>query len=257
LISVVDFVRFSLSFIRLSAFFAAAPLFSMRSVPVQVKLGFSALCALIVLPPINPQWDLESWLVLAGLALHEVVVGLLLAWVVVLVFAIMTFAGHFVDVPLGFGMASVFDPALGGQVPVFSQFYYIVAALIFLGLNAHLWVIQAVQQSFAVVPFGVGLQLEPTFALLISLTTQMFVIGLKLALPVMATILLTDIALAIVIRAVPQINVFVLGFPIKIMVGLAVVLFSIPAAVYLITQLFSVDGVLFRYLHELLALGGS
>ena len=79
-----------------------------------------------------------SWLLACpSLLAQEVAVGLLLALMVILVFAVVTFAGHFVDVPLGFGMASVLIN-LGGQVPVFSQFYHIVAALIFLGLNAHL-----------------------------------------------------------------------------------------------------------------------
>ena len=128
LISVADFVRFSLSFIRLTTFFSAAPLFSMRSVPIAAKVGLSAFCALIALPELDPAWDLGSWHVLALLAAQEVAVGLLLALMVILVFAVVTFAGHFVDVPLGFGMASVFDPSLGGQVPVFSQFYHIVAA---------------------------------------------------------------------------------------------------------------------------------
>lgn len=140
---------------------------------------------------------------------------------------------------------------------MFSQFYHIVAALIFLGLNAHLWLIQAVQQSFQILPFGSILRIEPSFWLLVDLVKQMFVIGLKIALPVTATILLTDIGLGIVIRAVPQINVFVLGFPIKITVGLVIVMFAIPAAVSIITELFTSDGLLFRYLQELFALGGS
>lgn len=257
MISVADFVRFSLSFIRLTTFFSAAPLFSMRSVPIAAKVGLSAFCALIALPELDPAWDLGSWHVLALLAAQEVAVGLLLALMVILVFAVVTFAGHFVDVPLGFGMASVFDPSLGGQVPVFSQFYHIVAALIFLGLNAHLWLIQAVQQSFQILPFGSILRIEPSFWLLVDLVKEMFVIGLKIALPVTATILLTDIGLGIVIRAVPQINVFVLGFPIKITVGLVIVMFAIPAAVSIITELFTSDGLLFRYLQELFALGGS
>lgn len=257
MISVVDFVRFSLSFIRMATFFAAAPPFNRANVPVMARVGFAALCALAALPPLDPQWDVSSWSVLAVLALHEVAVGLLLALAVILVFAIVSFAGHFVDVPLGFGMASVFDPGFGGQMPVFSQFYYVVTVLIFLGLNAHLRLIQAVQHSFLLLPFGGAIRLEPTFQLLASLTGQMFVVGLKIALPVMATILLTDIGLGIVIRAVPQINVFVLGFPIKIMVGMVVVVFAIPAVVHIITQLFSTDGLLFRYLQELLSLGGS
>jgi len=257
LISITDFVRFSLCSIRLATFFAATPLFNMRNVPILVRLGFSALCALTVLPQLDAQRDVTSWSVLAVLTLHEVAVGLLMAFIVIMIFSIVTFAGHFVDVPLGFSMASVFDPSLGGQVPVFSQFYHVLAVLIFLGMDAHLWVIQAVQRSFEVIPFGSGLRLEPSFELFASLTAQMFVIGLRIALPAMATILLADIGLGIVIRAVPQINVFVLGFPIKIMVGLAIVLLSIPAVVHIITQLFTPDGLLFRYLHELLALGGS
>jgi len=256
-LSVVDFVRFSLSFIRLGTFLAVAPLFNMRNVPMMVKLGFAALCALVSMPPLDASWNLESWGVLSLLAINEVVIGLALAFVVILVFSIVNFAGHYVDTPIGFGMASVFDPSIGGQVPVFSQFYYILAVLLFFGVDAHLWLIQAVQYSFRVIPFGNLIQIEPAFALVMDLIKQIFVIGIQIALPITATILLTDIGLGIVIRAVPQINVFVLGFPIKIMVGLAVVYFGLPTFVYIASQLFAVDGLLFRYVQGLLALGGS
>ncbi len=257
MISIVDFVRFSLSFVRFGTFMAVVPLFNMRNVPMMAKLGFAALLALIAMPPLEPAWNLESWGVLALLAIHEVVIGLLLAFVVILIFSIVNFAGHYVDTPIGFGMASVFDPAIGGQIPVFSQFYYIMAVLIFLGVDAHLWLIQAVQRSFAVLPFGGLIQLEPAFWLVMDLVKQIFVIGIQIALPITATILLTDIGLGIVIRAVPQINVFVLGFPIKIVVGLVIVYFALPTFVYIASQLFAVDGLLFRYVQGILALGGS
>lgn len=257
MISVVDFVRFSLSFIRLGTFLVVIPLFNMRNVPILVKLGFAALCSFIVLPPLSPMWDLDSLGVLFMLALHEVVIGLLLGFLVILVFSIISFAGHYVDTPLGFGMASVFDPALGGQVPVFSQFYHVLAALIFLGLDAHLWLIQGVHYSFKIIPFGGIVQLEPSFWLVMDLVKYMFLVGIQIALPIMATILLTDIGLGIVIRAVPQINVFVLGFPIKIVVGLVVVIFTLPTMVFITGQLFAIDGLLFRYFQGLLALGGN
>lgn len=254
---VIDFVRFSLAFIRLTTFFAVVPLLNMRNVPVLVKLGLGTICALTIMPPLDPSWNIESLGVLSLLALQEVAMGFLLAFLVILVFGIVTFAGHFVDTPLGFGMASVFDPALGGQVPVFSQFYHIFAALLFFGLDAHLWLIQALQYSFKVIPFGGVLALEPTFWLVMDLVQQMFVIGIQIALPMMATILLTDIGLGIIIRAVPQINVFVLGFPIKIAVGLTVVIFALPTFVYITSRFFAVDGLLFRYVQALLALGGG
>jgi len=234
-----------------------APLFNMRNIPLMGKKGFAALVALAAMPPLDASWNVESIGVLALLAIHEVVIGFILAFVVILVFAIVNFAGHYVDTPIGFGMASIFDPAIGGQVPVFSQFYYIFAVLIFLAVDAHLWLIQAVQHSFQVIPFGNWIQIEPSFTLLMELVKQMFLIGIQIALPITATILLTDIGLGIVIRAVPQINVFVLGFPIKIMVGLVVILFGLPSFVYIASQLFAVDGLLFRYVQSLLALGGS
>ena len=257
MISVVDFVRFSLSFIRLGTFMALAPLFNMRNIPMMVKLGFAALVSLLSMPALDVSWNLESWGVLALLAMNEVVIGFALAFVATLVFSIVNFAGHYVDTPIGFGMASIFDPALGGQVPVFSQFYYIFAVLIFLAMDAHLWLIQAVQYSFQVIPFGTMIQMEPAFSLVVDLVKQVFVVGIQIALPITATILLTDIGLGIVIRAVPQINVFVLGFPIKILVGLVVIFFGLPTFVYIASQLFAVDGLLFRYVQSLLALGGS
>lgn len=257
MISTLDFIRFSLCLIRVGTFVAAMPLLNMRNVPIMAKTGFAALCSFIIMPPIDPTWDLESLGVLALLALGEVAMGFLLAFIVILVFSIVNFAGHFVDTPIGFGMASVFDPALGGQVPVFSQFYHIFTALIFLALDAHLWLIQGVQNSFRLIPFGTIVTLEPSFQLIMDLVAQIFLIGIQIALPIMATILLTDIGLGIVIRAVPQINVFVLGFPIKITVGLIIVIFTLPVFVYVVSQIFAIDGLLFRYFQGLLALGGS
>lgn len=257
MVLLTDFVRFSLAFIRLGTFLAVIPLFNMRNLPIMTKLGFAALCSFIILPPVHDTWDLESLSVLITLALGEVALGLIMALLVILVFSVVNFAGHYVDTPMGFGMASIFDPALGTQVPVFSQFYHVLTALIFFGIDAHLWILRAVGHSFTVIPFGGIISMEPTFELVLDLITQVFIIGIQIALPVIATILLTDIGLGIVIRAVPQINVFVLGFPIKIAVGLTVVLFMIPAFVYITGQLFAIDGLLFKYFESLLALGGS
>ncbi len=252
-----NFIRFILTLVRFATFVAVIPLFSMRNIPAQAKIGFAALLALLVMPPLSEEWDVESLAVLITLSIHEVAVGMLLGFIVILVFSIIHFAGHFVDVPMGFGMASVFDPALGTQIPVFSQFYYVLGALIFLGVDGPLWTINALAQSYQSIPFGGMIQMDLTFELILDLTSNLFVMGLKIALPVVGTILLTDIALGIVIRAVPQINVFVIGFPIKIVVGMIIVILTLPAYVTLTTQLFSLDGWLFQYLHGVLQAGGG
>lgn len=252
-----DFIRFALTLVRLATFWVVIPIFNMRSIPILAKIGFAALAAMVVMPPLGANLNLESGGVLILLSLQEAAVGLLLALVVILTFSIVTFAGHYIDTPMGFGMASVFDPSLGGQIPVFSQFYFIFAALIFFGVDAHLWLFKALSQSFEVIPLGHTFNLEMSFPLFMNLTQQVFILGIKLALPIVATILLTDLGLGIVIRAVPQINVFVIGFPIKIAVGLIVVVFALPVFVLIISELFAIDGLLFRYFHEILTLGGG
>ena len=117
-----NFIRFVLALVRFASFVTVIPLFGMRNIPAQAKIGFAALLALLVMPPLAEEWDVESLSVLITLSIHEVAVGMLLGFIVILVFSIIHFAGHFVDVPLGFGMASVFDPAVGTQIPVFPSF---------------------------------------------------------------------------------------------------------------------------------------
>lgn len=131
-VSLVDFVRFALALIRFATFLVVIPVLNMRNAPILVKIGLAALCALAVMPELDAAYNPEHLGVLAVLALQEVAVGLLLAFVLILVFSAVTIAGHFIDTPIGFGMASVFDPALGGQVPVFSQFNRVLASLVFL-----------------------------------------------------------------------------------------------------------------------------
>src|SRR5690554_1410497 len=118
-------VRFALTFVRFMTCFALLPLFNMRNVPIQVKSGLAALCALLIMPPLDEVAAVESWPVLLQLAIHEVIVGMLLVFVPILVFAIVQFAGQLTDVPMGFGMASIFDPATGTQMPIFTQFYHL------------------------------------------------------------------------------------------------------------------------------------
>ncbi|MDI9442380.1 MAG: flagellar biosynthetic protein FliR [Bacillota bacterium] len=256
-VSLVDFVRFALALIRFATFLVVIPVLNMRNAPILVKIGLAALCALAVMPELDAAYNPEHLGVLAVLALQEVAVGLLLAFVLILVFSAVTIAGHFIDTPIGFGMASVFDPALGGQVPVFSQFNHVLASLVFFSLDAHLWVLQALHSSFRAIPLGGAFSFQPSAALITELIGEVFVIAVQIALPIVATILLTDIGLGIVIRAVPQINVFVLGFPIKIMVGMAVIVFALPVFVHIISQLFAADGLLARYLEGLLVVGGG
>lgn len=250
--------QFALVLIRITTFFVVSPIFSRRNIPSLTTIGFSTLLSLILLPTLDlsafPNLSVGTLLVLA---LHEIAVGLLLGLLVLLAFGIVQFAGQLTDVPIGFGMASVFDPATGSQMPVFSQYYFILAVLLFFGIDGHLWLIQALAESYEAIPLLGFLDMEIAYNTVVALAQDLFTIGMKLSLPVIATILLIDIGLGIVVRAVPQINVFVIGFPIKIFVGMLIIALAVPAYVAGVSRLFAYDGLLMSYLRAILSAGGA
>lgn len=236
---------FIFALIRFSAFIFLFPLFTQRGVPIHIKIGLSALIAFIVMPesPVSiSQPDL--WVLYI---FQEIAVGLLLSFIVTLVFAAIYFAGQITDVPLGFGLATIYDQQTGIQLPVFSQFYYRLSILIFLAVDGHLYLFRALAESYRYIPIGGFFSMNLSLEIILFLSQQIFLIGLKIAAPIIGTIFLTDIGLGMITRSVPQINVFVLGFPIKILVGMLVVFIAIPAFVALISSLFGYDGILLEY----------
>ncbi len=239
-----------LAFLRFLSFSFAFPLFSQRSVPAQLKIGFAALLAIAVAPATTQSME-EFW-PWALLALQEIAIGLLLAFFVSLVFGIIYFAGQLIDVPMGFGMVSIFDPQSGMQLPVFSQFYHLLGMLVFLAVDGHLWLFKALGDSYKFLPVNQFVSLDLSLDVILALSQNLFSIGLQIALPIIGSIFLTDIALGIVTKAVPQINVFVIGFPIKIMMGLLVLTLVVPVYVQIAAGLFAYDGLLHQYFYRLL-----
>ena len=147
---------------------------------------------------------------------------------------------------MGFGMANVIDPLSSLQVPLIAQFQYLLAALIFLCIDGHHWLLQAIAASFKVISFSEVLSstnsvlLHPVKAavFLVEMFRDIFIIAIKISAPTMVALFLTSVALGILARAVPQINIFILGFPIKIAVGLLSLATSLPLFVYVLQGLF-------------------
>lgn len=242
-----------LSFVRFASFVFVFPLFSQRGVPPQIKIGFAGLLALVVSVKTPIEFDGSlNWLFVV---IQEIGVGIMLAFCVTLVFGIIYFAGQLVDVPMGFGLVSIFDPQTGIQLPIFSQFYNMLGLIIFLAVDGHLWVLRALADSYRYIPINGFFDLNYTMNSLLVMGKQIFTIGLQIAAPIMGTIIFTDIALGIITKAVPQINVFVLGFPIKILVGLLVVLIAIPTFVSVAARLFGYDGLLIEFFMGLVQSG--
>jgi flagellar biosynthetic protein FliR len=214
---------------RILGLVAAAPIFGNTAVPVSIKVAIGVLLAAIIAPTVGavPPVDPMSW---AGLLIlgQEMLVGLAMGFAMRLVFAAIEFAGEVASSTMGMSFASFFDPSTAGRSSAVSQFVALLATLSFLAVNAHLVLLQALAESFFTLPISstplsLGAPLE-----LARWGGRIFSAGLQLSLPILAALLITNLALGILTRAAPQLNIFGIGFPITLGVGLLVLSVALP-----------------------------
>lgn len=229
-----------LVFIRVGAMIFSAPLLSSKAIPVMVKVGLTILLSVLLVPINQGHFTAVpfEWLPLSELILKEMAVGVLVGFVVNLVFTAMQLAGQFVGMQIGISLANVLDPVFSQSVTILDQFYTIVAGLIFLAIDGHHMLILAVQQTLELVPIGTFQLTQPMFNDLAQLTGGLFSAAVRIVLPIMATLLLTDIALGLMSRTMPQMNIFIVGLPLKMFVGFLVLVVTLPAVGDLATALF-------------------
>ncbi len=215
---------------RMTAAVVAAPLFGARGVPLHLKVGLAIILSLIVLPLSTRGLDSTptDLFVFASLLGMEVIVGVAIGLGIMLVFQGLEMAASLVSVQIGFSMSQVFDPITGQQTGTMEQFYRVLITLIFFAINGHYLVIQGFLRTFEVVPPGratlaviAGDRMIPFFGTII-------VSAVQIALPVFGALVLTDLALALVNRTVPQLHALVVGFPLKIGVGLVALVAAMP-----------------------------
>ncbi len=216
-------------FMRIGAMFASAPIFSSRSVPVRIRVILSFTIAWMLIPviPEPPNVDLISAEALI-ISIHQVLIGLAMGFILQLVFGAFIIAGHSIAMSMGLGFASMVDPQNGAQVPVISQALLIMATLVFLSLNGHLVLIEVLANSFHNLPVGMLVPSRDGLWQLVNWGSDMFAGGLLIALPAVATLLLVNLAFGVTTKAAPQLNIFAVGFPIMIMVGLIFLILILP-----------------------------
>lgn len=236
--AVERFPVFMLIAMRTGAILFVSPVFGARFVPAQWKVVFTILLSLLILPLVaspagGTPGDLLPW---AAAAVKELAVGLLLGFIANLVLAAVQAAGELLDINLGFGIANILDPQSGQTVPLMGNFHQVLAMLVFLTVNAHHVFLSALVTSFQVVPLGAA-QAEPGLRdAVLQMFAGLFVTALKLAAPVLGALFITDFALGIISRAVPQMNLFAVGLPVKLLIGLLVLAASMPVFVALTDQ---------------------
>jgi flagellar biosynthetic protein FliR len=216
---------------RTSGLFLLAPVIGSTAIPVMIRVALVLLTAWALFPiyalsapPVVT--EVPTLVVALG---TELLVGLLVGLVAGLVFVTFQMAGSFIGTQMGFGAATLFFPLQEGHMSVVDQFYSLLGTLIFLVLNGHHMVLQAFDRTFRAVPLGAAIQANAAALPLGHLMSEVFVAALQLALPVLAALLLTEVAFGVIARAVPQINVFFMGLPLRVLIGLMALSLALPA----------------------------
>ncbi len=209
--------------------FVTVPVFSIQAVPARVRLILSVALTLVVIPLLPPLPAIEMFSY-EGLivAVQQLAIGLLSGFIVQLVFASVVFAGQGIALSMGLGFASMVDPENGQQVPVVAQFYVICTMLIFLSLDGHLLLIKMLLDSFRSMPIGLDGINKTDIWTIMTWSTRLFAGGLLLSMPVIISLLLINVSFGVATRAAPQLNIFSVGFPVTLMLGILLIWQTLP-----------------------------
>lgn len=221
---------FLISLVRFSGFFLNIPVYSETIVPMRIKAGLSALCALIILPHLIQTQTLPQ-LSLAGygvMVIKELVLGFSMGYIVLIFVGALRIGGQIIGMQIGFSFVQVADPNSNQGLGIVSEFFQLAGSLTFLFVGGHLLILRAFFLSFELVPLA-GIQLNGSIVEEIVLYSRMlFVCGLQIAMPIIAIILIGDVALGIIARTVPKMNIFQVGFSLKILGGMAMLIILMP-----------------------------
>lgn len=245
-----DIEIFSLILIRVTSALIAMPIFGQRGIPRTVKIGLGLFLTFLLIPVIPqigpaPQGSIAELFVLA---LKETVCGLLIGYAAHFVFYAVEFAGAIVGYQAGFAIVSSIDPMTNARNPVLGRVQYIMVVLIFLSINGHHFFLSGLAKSFETIPLGLLNLDRPLLAWTVSMAAGVSETAIKLAAPVMVALIMTDIGLGILARIAPQMNIFVVGFPLKIGIALLLLSSGMGAFAWLFTNHF------YEFRHQFLTL---
>lgn len=253
-ISQYDLYRALLLTFRTGAFLMSIPVFGHTSIPRIVRLWLILAMTVLLFPSAMIAADRMPSTTpgLVIVILSELAVGFIMGFAVVTVFAAVQFAGHLIGLQMGLAVANIFDPMSAGEISVIGEFYYLLSLIVFLSINGHHYAIDALIRSFDLVPLGGAVFIQEIGRFLTNLTAMVFTLAIKLSAPVIITLLIVNVVLGILSRTVPQMNVFIVGFPLSIGVGLLLIGISLPVFKIVIEKAFlGLQGDISTVLHML------
>ena len=215
--------QFLLPLFRIASMLMVMPVIGTQLVPVRVRLYLALAICVVLAPTLPPMPQVDSVSLQSMLLVGEqVLIGVMFGFMLQLYFHLFTVAGQIIAVQMGLGFASMVDPSNGVSVPVLGQFLLMLVTLLFLAMNGHLVVLEVLAESFVTLPVGEGLLLDHYWSIAGKLS-WVVAAGLLISLPIVTALLVVNLAFGVMTRAAPQLNIFSIGFPLTLVLGLIIV----------------------------------
>lgn len=236
-------------FTRIAAMVGVAPIFGTQTVPMRVRVGVAVVLTLVIAPLVPPIGNIQPFSI-GGVIVtaQQVLIGLAMGFAVRMAFSALEYAGNSVAMLMGLGFADMMDPQSGVDVPMVSQFFTILAGLLFLTFDGHLVLVQVMADSFKTLPVSLSGLSQNGIWQLVSWASWVFAGAVLVALPAVASLLIVNIAFGIMTRAAPQLNIFAVGFPLTLGLGFIVMLLTLPGLVPKFSGLLARSFDLIRYI---------
>lgn len=212
---------------RILAFIATAPILSNRQLPRSVKVAFAVILTVVIAPTLDIPQNIEPGTATGLLVLsQQILIGLAMGFAMRLVFTAIEMAGEIAGLQIGLGFASFYDPQRASFTPILAQFLGVIAALAFLAMDGHLYLLATLAESFRAMPISAHPPAASALHTLVLWGGSIFAFALQLSLPVLAALLITNLAMGMLSRSAPQVNLFAIGFPITLAVGFVILALS-------------------------------
>ncbi len=240
LLSPANIVIFVIIFTRISGMLFSMPLISTYPIPQQVKVWLCALVSFLLFPMVAASVNFtvpQSIPELGIYLLREFSVGYIIGFCASFLFAAVQIGGEFISIQIGISMSQVLDPTTGQQTQIISQMYSYLAAMVFVGLNAHQWLFAAIYKSFQSFPPGAEFMFTGDLvSQVLHLSSSVFTIGISMILPIFCVMFVSEVLMGFMSKMMPQMNIFMVAIPLKIYVGIVLMLmFLSPTVTYLVT----------------------
>ncbi len=224
------FVYFFLVFLRIFGFFSAAPFFGDRSIPFQIRIMLALMLTFIIFPFLKvPAFAVTSPFILAFYSSMEFVLGLTIGFMITLVFSGFSLAGQVAGYQMGLAIANVFDPSTMNRQSIVSSLLFWAAMMVFFVSNMHLVLIRAIVESFHRIPLFLQFSVDALKVMDINrIFSTLFVVSVQIGSPIIFTLLFVMVSLGLITRLIPQMNIFIVGIPLQILVGFLVLIAMMP-----------------------------